>query len=126
MRGQYGKRETLLTIRRGDIWLVNLDPTVGAEIRKTRPVVVLSSDAIGALPVKLVAPITEWKEHLARNVWHVTIDPDQANGLAKKSVVDALQLRGVDQNRFVKRLGVVSPGALQSILIAVTAVIEYE
>jgi mRNA interferase MazF len=106
--------------------LVNLDPTVGAEIRKKRPVVVLSSDAIGALPVKLVAPITEWKEHLARNVWHVAVDPDRANGLAKRSVVDALQLRGIDQNRFVKRLGVVSPATLQLILIAVAAVIEYE
>lgn len=126
MSGQPGRQETSLTIRRGEIWLVNLDPTVGAEIRKTRPVVVLSSDAIGALPVKLVAPITEWKEHLARNVWHVAVDPDHANGLVKSSVVDALQLRGIDQNRFVKRLGVVSPATLQSILVAVAAVIEYE
>ena len=41
--------------RRGDIWLVNLDPTVGSEIQKTRPAVVVSSDAVGRLPVKLVA-----------------------------------------------------------------------
>ncbi|MEI6065034.1 MAG: type II toxin-antitoxin system PemK/MazF family toxin, partial [Pseudanabaena sp. ELA748] len=46
---------------RGEIWLVNLEPTVGAEIRKTRPVVVISSDAIGKLPIKLIAPITDWK-----------------------------------------------------------------
>ena len=46
---------------RSEIWLVNLEPTVGAEIRKTRPVVVISSDAIGKLPIKLIAPITDWK-----------------------------------------------------------------
>jgi len=38
--------------KRGEVWLVNLDPTVGAEIRKTRPAVVVSSDAVGILPVK--------------------------------------------------------------------------
>jgi len=45
-----------MNIRRGDIWRVNLDPTVGAEIKKSRPVAVISSDAIGVLPIKLVAP----------------------------------------------------------------------
>ena len=44
--------------KRGEIWLVNLDPTVGAEIQKTRPAIVISSDYIGKLPLKLVVPIT--------------------------------------------------------------------
>jgi mRNA interferase MazF len=50
-----------LTIKRGEVWLVTLDPTIGTEIQKTRPVIVVSSDAVGALPIKLVAPLTEWK-----------------------------------------------------------------
>ena len=46
-----GKQEILLmNVSRREIWLVNLDPTLGAEIRKTRPVVVVNSDSIGALP----------------------------------------------------------------------------
>ncbi|MEK6739074.1 MAG: type II toxin-antitoxin system PemK/MazF family toxin, partial [Planctomycetota bacterium] len=65
-----------MRISRGEIWLVNLDPTIGAEIHKTRPVVVVSSDAIGALPIRLVVPITEWKEYFASNVWHVRLDAD--------------------------------------------------
>ena len=52
--------------RRGEIWLVDLNPTRGAEFRKTRPVVVVSSDEIGVLPIRLVAPITEWKTPLLR------------------------------------------------------------
>jgi mRNA interferase MazF len=69
--------------------------------------VVVSSDAVGRLPIKLVAPVTDWKEHFAPNIWHVRIDP--ANGLTKLSAVDALQLRGMDQRRFVRKLGKVSP-----------------
>ena len=58
---------------RGEVWLVNFDPTIGSEIRKTRPAVVISSDAVGRLPVKLVAPLTDWKNYYARNLWHVLV-----------------------------------------------------
>ncbi len=114
-----------MKVQQGDIWLVNLDPTIGAEIRKTRPVVVVNSDAVGSLPIRLVAPLTEWKEYLAGNLWHVKVDPDPTNGLAKASAVDTLQLRGVDLQRFVKKLGCVSPATMRSIIWAVAIVIEY-
>jgi len=114
-----------MKINRGEIWKVNLDPTIGAEIRKTRPVVVVSSDAVGVLPIKLVAPITEWKDYLAQNVWHVKVVPDSTNGLTKISAVDTLQLRGVDAQRFIENLGRVSPEVLKSIVAAIAAVIEY-
>lgn len=115
-----------MQIRRGEVWRVNLDPTVGVEIRKTRPVVVVSSDAVGVLPIKLVAPLTEWKSYLAANVWHVMVTPDAANGLTKPSAVDTLQLRGIDTQRFVDRIGVLSPSIMQSIAAAIALVVEYE
>lgn len=114
-----------MNINRSEIWLVNLDPTVGREIRKTRPVVVVSSDAIGILPIKLVAPLTEWRDYLAQNIWHVKIEPDEINGLNKTSAVDTLQLRGIDSQRFVQKLGNVSPEIMRSIVLAIAAVIEY-
>lgn len=80
----------------GEIWLVNFDPTLGSEIKKVRPAIVVSSDVIGKLPIKLVAPITDWKPLFAQNLWHIKIEPDISNGLTKVSAVDALQLRGVD------------------------------
>ena len=116
----------MLSIKRGEIWLVTLDPTVGAEIHKTRPVVVVSSDAIGALPIKLVAPLTEWKGYFARNVWHVKIIPDSKNGLTKISAVDTLQMRGVDAQRFVRKLGEVSSTVMRSIVAAIAVITEYE
>ncbi len=47
---------------RGEIWTLNLNLTVGAEIRKTRPVVVVSDDEIGVLPLKIIVPVTDWKD----------------------------------------------------------------
>jgi mRNA interferase MazF len=105
--------------------LVNLDPTIGAEIRKTRPVVVISSDAIGILPIRLVAPITEWKEYFTNNIWHVKLEPDPKNGLNKTSAVDTLQLRGVDTKRFLRQLGEIQVQTMGAIVAAIGAVIEY-
>lgn len=114
-----------MNISRGDIWKVNLDPTVGSEIKKSRPVVVISSDAVGLLPIKLVASLTECKDYLTNNIWHVKVIPDSSNGLTKKSAVDTLQLRGLDKQRFIEKLGTVSPEILRLIVISIAAVIEY-
>ena len=113
------------TPRRGEIWLVNFDPTIGTEIRKTRPAVVVSSDAVGRLPIKLVAPVTDWKDYFAPNIWHVRIDPDPSNGLIKVSAVDTLQLRGIDHRRFVRKLGQVSATRMEEIVLAIAAIVEY-
>ena len=114
-----------MRIKRDEIWTVCLDPTVGTEIKKTRPVVVINSDAVGILPIRLVAPLTEWKDYLAHNVWHVQVIPDPRNGLTKPSAVDTLQLRGVDNQRFVNKLGHASAEIMRDITAAVAAVIEY-
>ena len=111
--------------KRGEIWLTNFDPTVGTEIKKTRSAVVISPDAVGRLPIKLVAPITDWKTHYTSNIWHVRIDPDPTNGLTKPSAVDALQIRGMDSQRFINKLGEVSSSNMEEIVLAVAAVIEY-
>ena len=115
-----------MNIRRGEVWLVNFDPTKGAEIQKTRPAVVVSSDAIGILPIKLIAPVTEWKNHYTRNLWHIRIDPDKTNGLTKPSAVDAVQVRGVSTDRFIRKLGRVSSATMEEIAAAIAAVVEYE
>lgn len=98
---------------------------MGREIQKTRPAVVVSSDAVGRLPIKLVAPLTDWNDYFAPNIWYVRIDPDNYNGLAKVSAVDALQLRGMDRQRFIRKLGQVSSTTLEEIVLAIAAIVEY-
>ena len=57
-------------MKQGEIWEINLSPTVGAEIKKKRPVVIINDDMIRILPLKVVVPITEWKDRLSnqRNI----------------------------------------------------------
>ena len=112
--------------RRGEVWLVNFDPTLGVEIKKTRPAVVVSSNAIGQLPIKLIAPVTDWKPYFNGNLWHVRINPDSTNGLVKVSAIDTLQLRGADIQRFIRKLGQVSETTMAEIAAAVAAVVEYQ
>jgi mRNA interferase MazF len=110
--------------RRGEIWTVDFDPTKGAEIQKKRPAIVISSDAIGKLPLKLVAPVTNWSPAFENNLWHIRLEPNSTNGLSKTSAADALQIRSISVDRFLVRLGRVSQQELEEIVQAVAAVIE--
>jgi mRNA interferase MazF len=110
-------------MRKGEIWLINLDPTIGVEIRKTRPAVIVSEDAIGILPLRVIVPLTDWKERYTAAPWMVLINPDQNNGLGKPSAADALQIRSVAQERFVRRIGTLQTAWVKEILIAIRVVI---
>jgi mRNA interferase MazF len=104
---------------KGEIWIVRFDPAEGAEIRKTRPAVVVSSDAIGRLPLRTVVPITEWKPVYANFSWLVRLVPDSKNGLTKESGADAFQVKSVSEARFVERLGTLAADDLQRVIDAV-------
>lgn len=110
-------------MRRGEVWLINLDPTFGSEIRKSRPAVIVSEDAIGILPLRVVVPLTEWKERYAIAPWLVRVEPDGMNNLDKSSAMDAFQIRSVSQARFVSRMGQVSAVDPVSIVKAVQVVV---
>lgn len=75
----------------------------------------MSSDTIGRLPLKLIAPITNWKPSCANNIWHVKVEADSSSGLTKTSAIDALQLRGVDKRRFIRKLGQLSQTTMEQI-----------
>lgn len=116
----------MMNPKRGEVWLVNLDPTIGAEIKKTRPVVLVNSDLIGKLPLKWVVPMTDWKPYFASNIWHVYIEPTEENGLSKPSAADVLQMRSIDTRRFIRRLGILPTTDLKEIVLAIAAIIEYQ
>lgn len=111
-----------LSIKRGEVWFVKLDPTVGDEIQKMRPCVVISADGVGRLRLKTIVPITAPAKE--QPLWHVALAPHPRNGLSKASVADALQIRTLSFERFIKRLGVVSAQQLDDISAAVAIVLE--
>ncbi len=105
--------------RRGDVWLVDFDPAVGAEIRKCRPTVVSSMDTIGRLPLRMVVPITDWKPQYANFPWFVEVAADAANGLRKDSGADGFQTKSVSESRFVRRLGELTADQIDEIASAI-------
>ncbi len=109
---------------RGEVWLLNLNPTVGAEIRKTRPAIIVNDDEIGALPLKIIVPVTDWKERYEGVVWMTKIEPNAENGLTKDSAADAFQVRSVSQERFVRKLGRVSNEQIGEISEALAIVLK--
>jgi mRNA interferase MazF len=111
--------------KRGDIWIVDLEPAKGDELKKQRPAVVISSDSLGALAIKLVVPLTEWNASFQGKVWHIQVTPTSANGLSKVSSADTLQVRSVSTQRFVKRLGYIESDSLERITAALVIVIEH-
>lgn len=102
-------------MKRSEVWRINLDSTVGADIRKTRPGVIVSNDSIGILPLKVIVPIIEWQRHYKVAPWMVRLEPDPENGLDKSSVADAFQVRAVSQGKFVQRIGKLSEASMQEI-----------
>ena len=96
-------------VRRGDVFLVALDPTVGTEIRKTRPCAVLSPDELNQhLRTVIVAPMTTGGHAYP---YRVGARFQKKNGFV---VLD--QLRTVDVHRLVRRLGRLSPAAVATSL----------
>ncbi|MBI4481249.1 MAG: type II toxin-antitoxin system PemK/MazF family toxin [Acidobacteria bacterium] len=96
---------TAEAVRRGEVFLVHLNPTRGTEIRKTRPCVVVSPDELNAhLRTFIVAPMTPGGHRYPFRV------PRRFGRRAGRVVLD--QVRTVDRERLVRRLGRVSPATL--------------
>lgn len=110
--------------RRGEIWDIDLNPTRGQEINKVRPALVISSDALGKLRLKIIVPITEWQDSFEGNPWHVPLQPSASNGLSKPSAADAFQVRSLSMERFLKYRGRVSKQELEEVVQALAAVVE--
>ena len=108
----------------GEIWLVSLDPTLGAEIQKTRPALIVSDDELGILPLRIIVPITDWKPHYTDTPWLLEIAPNTDNGLSKPSAADCFQVRSVSTTRFVRRLGTVDEFFLSGIENALAKVLR--
>jgi mRNA interferase MazF len=111
-------------MRRGEVWRINLDPTIGAEIRKTRPVIIVNDDEIGILPLKVIVPITDWKDRYDEAVWMTKIEPSNDNGLSKTSSADAFQVRSVSKDRFVEKLGNLSFENMEEITESLALVLQ--
>jgi mRNA interferase MazF len=100
--------------KRGELYLVNFDPTVGSEIKKTRPALIIQNDIANRhSPITIVAAVT--------SQFDATLYPTEVlirapeGGLRQDSVVLLNQIRSIDKTRLTKRLGILKPATLQGV-----------
>lgn len=113
--------ETQINPKRGEIWLVNFEPQTGAEIRKSRPALVVSANEHARMPLRIIVPFTDWKEEYNKHFTKVHFSPTALNGLSKESAVDAFQIKSFSVERFrgTAPLGRLTVPELEDVCIAI-------
>ena len=100
--------------KRGEIYLVNFDPTHGAEIKKTRPALIVQNNIANQhSPVTIVAAITSFK---GGKVYPTeVIISSSETGLREDSMVVLNQIRSIDRQHLMRKLGIVQRSTMQTI-----------
>jgi mRNA interferase MazF len=112
-KGEPGKMGLKKYPGRGEIYLVTLDPTVGAEISKTRPALIISNDINNQFSDTItVIPITSYVEKIYP--FEVLLPPGES-GLSKNSKAKCNQIRTIDKKRLIKLLGKLHPEIIDAV-----------
>jgi len=111
--------------KRGEIWLVNLEPTIGQEIKKKRPIIVINSDLYSPIALRIVIPLTTWQNKFVNRPFMVKIVQDKINGLDQDSAGNVLQIRSLSTQRFIDKIGVVSNQVMGELLAGLIISIDY-
>ena len=90
---------------RGEIWELSLAKSRRAHAGQARRVVLISSDSLGVLPLRVVVPLVPWKSSFADVPWMVRIPPTLHSGLDETFAADALQVRSVMIPHLIRRVG---------------------
>jgi mRNA interferase MazF len=109
---------------RGEVWQMSLMAGSKSENTNSRTVVILSSDALGALPLKVIVPLTPWKDEYSSAPWMVRLPPVLHSGIEIPMSADTLQIRSVSTARLVKRLGELPDPYIDVIAGAVSLILE--
>lgn len=112
-------------MQRGEVWMVDMEPTRGSEMRKVRPVAIVNRDDMNALDLRVIVPFTTWQGHVARWPWMVEVLPTAGNGLRNRSLANCFQVRCLAGERFQRRLGALAASDLQAIAEKLAEVIGY-
>jgi len=95
----------MISPKRGEIWLVDLNPTRGQELQKTLPAVIISAEIFNPIPLRIIIPITSWQEKFSDRPFMVKIAASAETQLSRDSAGNVLQVRSISTERFVKKLG---------------------
>ena len=96
------------TIHRFEVWWVNLEPTKGSEIRKTRPSVIISPDELAALKTVIVAPMTSQGFDFPSRI--------SCEFAEKQALILLDQMRAVDKDRLLEKMGILEASVQKKVI----------
>ena len=109
---------------RGELWQMSLEKNPKSAKGDVRPVIILSSDSLGSLPLRIVVPLTPWKDAFSSAPWMVRIPPVLNSGLDAAHAADALQVRSISTIRLINRMGEIPKSLVDAIIRAVELILE--
>jgi mRNA interferase MazF len=112
--------------RLGSIWLVNFDPSIGTEIRKTRPAMIISGTLFNQRRKVTVLPITSSAPDSRMLPVVVSIDPDLTNGLTTDSFIVCIDPMTFDKQRLVKKLGILNTDTIRQVQSILRSYLELD
>lgn len=112
-----------MRVRKWEVWLANLDPQIGSEPGKTRPVVVLQTDLLNEThPSTIICPVTT-KVEPESDILRVHLKKHEA-GLKKDSDILVDQLRAIDNRRLMKKIGIISDHSKIQLIKNITIILD--
>ncbi|MEN6571621.1 MAG: type II toxin-antitoxin system PemK/MazF family toxin [Anaerolineaceae bacterium] len=109
---------------RGEIWELSLSKSKRSRAAQTRRVVLLSSDSLGILPLRVVIPLVPWSDTYLTVPWMVRVPPTLNSGLDSVMAADALQVRSVQTQHLLHRVGELPRTLVDQISRAVNEILE--
>lgn len=94
-------------------------------MQRDRPAVVISSPALDVVPVRIVVPLTTWRDQYEGRINKLRVEANGWNGLRAESAADVLQVRSVSTERFLRRIGVLEADEVEEIAAGVAIAVDY-
>ena len=102
----------MILTKQCEIYSVNFNPSIGKEIQKLRPAVIIDNDMFAKIQMRMVVPITTWQDRFAEYPWMIKINPNDENGLKNISAFNIQQTRYVTTQRFKNKIGEIDKSVL--------------
>lgn len=110
-------------MKQGEIWMANLDPTIDSEQKGTRPVVIISGNAMNDnLGLVIICPISS---KIKNFIGDIILEPSTENGLTSKSEILIFQVRTISKNRLISKTGHLSDNELSQIIYNLNKILKY-
>lgn len=111
-------------IKRGDIWLVDLEPVLHRELHKKRPALIISNNVVAQeTPHVIIIPTSS---QVPKPVRIEMVPVGEKEGLKKPSILLPIFIKSIDQRRLIKRVGKVSQGKLKEVEEAIRVVLDFD